>query len=100
MNWYKISLTTDQVTDGKIAEIQDKFLEVFMISKNREELVLFASSKFEVQNFTELYFTPECYGNPAMKIIITQNNGKPCEKPELRGLALLVGYAKHAKELL
>jgi len=100
MDWYKITLTQDQVAEGKIAEIQDKFLEVFVISKSREGLVLFAASKFEDHNFTELYFTPECYENPALKMIITQSNGKPCEKPEIRGLALLLGYAKHANKLL
>jgi hypothetical protein len=100
MDWYKISLTTDQVSEGKISEIQDAFLKVFMVSNNRESLTLYAASKFEIHNFTELYFTPECYENPAMKTLIKQHDGNPCEKPEIQKLALLVGCANHPNKLV
>ena len=98
MEWYRINLNQDQVCEGKIVEIQNKFLEIFMNSQNRESLVMYAKSVFEENNFTTLYFSPECNENLEMRTLLLSYSAKACDALTYNKLALLDPNAKHSKK--
>ncbi|MFC1533629.1 hypothetical protein ACFL7M_09730 [Thermodesulfobacteriota bacterium] len=93
MSWHRILLTSDQVKEGEIKELQKKFREVFHEAGLPNEMALFAGLPLN-SGERPFYLTPVClkYAND----LISHYSGSPCEKPKRGGLepSLVIGFNK------
>lgn len=88
MDWYRLTLTGEQVAAGKVQEYREAFEQAFMAAKGPRIMALFSRECDD--GGMNLYFTPDS-GKYAAELI--QDWGcAPCDHPPLLGLHLLVGH--------
>src|SRR5262245_28702507 len=112
MEWIKISLSRDDVAEGKLGEIQDAFAALFMsaggpvdaamFSRSRLVGMLIADPRFDPAeaadtdvdeeptraDYQTLYFSPAAV--QLARNLISHHGGRPCNQPGR--CALLVGH--------
>ena len=96
MDWYKVTLSADDVQLGKQKEIMDQFLHLFEAAGFPKEMALF-SSWFLQDNIVELYFSS--YVFKPLQTLIKLYSGVRCEKPTKDNVSLLVGHDESWKLL-
>jgi capsule polysaccharide export protein KpsC/LpsZ len=93
MTWYKIEISAQQAASNHHGKIQDQYEKIFIISQDRQEMALF-SGGWSTSNKFNMYFTPACASNPAMKALMEMHGAKLCDEPTRETeneLGLLVG---------
>jgi hypothetical protein len=93
MAWYKIKISAQQAATNHHGKIQDQFEKIFIISQNLKEIALF-SGGWSTSDMFNMYFTPACASNPAIKALMESNGAELCEEPTRETeneLGLLVG---------
>lgn len=88
MDWYCLTLASDQVSTGKIAHFERDFKEAFTAARGPRTMALF--QKFRDEGGVDLFLTPEC-GKHAGELLALWGC-IPCQRPSLLGLQLLVGH--------
>jgi len=92
MSWFKVTLTSSQVSSGEMISIQNEFKNIFDAQGAPKDMALFALKEARSQDeFSILYFSPSST-TPA-NALISAYNGTPCGTPEKGESALLVGHA-------
>ena len=85
MSWHKIVLSSDDIREVKMQEIQNKYSKLLIQSKDAALFSIILQEKG-----VELYFSPEA-SKYAINII-QQYSAIPCEKPNKLDASLLVGH--------
>ena len=99
MDWYKVTITAEEATQGRHAKIQDAFDHIFMELGSNKELALLESGYNSDDTFN-IYFTPKCYEVPGLKVLIDSNDGVACEEPADKEVAFLNGVEDVWKHLI
>lgn len=102
MSWYKVTISAHQASCYEHGKLQDKFLKIFMMLVGPEDMALL-SGGFSNSNTFNIYFTPACASNSAMKALIDSCGAVPCDEPTReteRELGLLVGYSERWREYI
>jgi len=88
MSWFCLTLTDAEVAMGKASECKNAFEAAFTTARGPRLMAL-----FQGENDAEgmhLFCTPEC-GQHAAELL-DKWGCRPCERPSLIGLQLLVGH--------
>jgi hypothetical protein len=88
MEWYRLTLTGDQVATGKVQQYKEIFQEAFRTAQGPRTMALFQRECDD--GGTDLFFTPEA-GKYAAQLL-EEWGCVPCESPPLLGLHLLIGH--------
>jgi hypothetical protein len=88
MDWFRLTLSGEQVAAGKVQEYQEEFEKAFTAARGPRIMALFR--KDNDQGGVDLYFTPEA-GKHAAELLAGWGC-VPCSAPALLGLHLLVGH--------
>lgn len=88
MDWYRLTLTSEQVAAGKVQEYQEAFEKAFVAARGPRIMALFRKEREE--GGVDLYFTPQS-GEHAAELLAGWGC-TPCDPPVLLGLHLLVGH--------
>ncbi len=101
MQWYKITLSADEVGKNKI---QDDFKKLFLHTTHRprNELALFEGG-WSRNDEINLYFSPKCAEVPAFRALIDSYKGVPCSEPTRETeeeMGLLVGAPESWKHMM
>jgi hypothetical protein len=91
LNWYCLTLTAEQVAEGKLDECKDAFEKAFAGAKGPRTMALF---KREMDGVVTLFFTPVCRDHAAD--LLAAWGCAACERPSLIDLHLLVGHHEMA----
>lgn len=79
MPWTKILLSSDQVRDGEIKVLQQKFRDSLHEAGMPSDMAMFAGSPSDT-GYYPFYLTPACSKISAS--LISEYSGTACEKPE------------------
>lgn len=88
MTWYSLTLAGDEVAAKGTADYQEAFQKAFAAAGGPRTMALF--EKREEDGTVTLYLTPESARRAPE--LMEQWGAKPCERPSLVGLNLLVGH--------
>ena len=92
--WYVVTISEDQIVDGKLRVLQDQFESLQMAAGFPKDMALFC---ILFDSPVHIYFSSGCA--PHAKSLIDSFMGSPCNKPSKNKMVLLVGLA-NAWELL
>ena len=96
MSWHKVSLTADQVVKSVEIKLQEQFNALFVAAGGPQDMAMFASSL--ESNGVVIFFSPGSL--PFAKPLIDTYGGTPSQKPDPKGVALLVGHTDAKDRLL
>lgn len=88
MDWYRLTLTPEEVAAGKIAPIKDAFASSFRAAGGPRAMALF--QKGNEDGGADLFFTPDC--SSFAPDLLSEIGAVPSPGPALIGLDLLVGH--------
>lgn len=88
MDWYRLTLSPEQVAAGKIPPVKEAFTSAFRAAGGPRAMALF--QKETEDGGVDLFFTPDC-GRFASELL-AEIGAAPCPGPPLIGLELLVGH--------
>ena len=80
MSWHKVTISAHQADLGQHIKLQDDFLKIFMVLRGPEDMALLSGGWSRSDTFN-IYFTPACVSNPAMKALIDSCGAVPCDEP-------------------
>lgn len=95
MTWYKVTMSVEQVANGKHMTLQDQFTSIFMAVGAPKDMALF--SGMLSNKGLDIYFSPGSVSYA--KGLIDSYSGTPCDKPDKK-LPLLVGRSNAMDKLL
>ncbi|WP_026841681.1 hypothetical protein [Citrifermentans bremense] len=88
MDWYRLTLTPEEVAAGEISPIKDAFTSAFRAAGGPRAMALF--QKGNEGGGADLFFTPDCASFASD--LLSEIGAVPCPGPALIGLDLLVGH--------
>ena len=93
MGWFKILLDKDQVKNGEIKKLQQKFRDAFHEAGLPNEMALFTGLPLD-NGEHPFYLTPVC--SKLAEDLISYYSGVSCEKPKKGGLepTMVIGFNK------
>ena len=71
MGWHKVTITKEEIAQGRPFEIQKAFEHIFLKLGGNKELALLGSG-YNSDDTVNIYFTPKCYEIPALKVLIAE----------------------------
>lgn len=91
MAWTKILLSGDQVKDGEIKRLQEKFRVLFHEAGMPTDMVMFAGQLTD-RGYYPFYLSPACTNKTDR--LIPEYSGVSCEKPKMSGLepTMVIGF--------
>jgi len=89
MDWNKIELTIDEVVNGKISEIQNKY-DIFYLSNRAPKEAAIFCSKGDYKEKCSIYFSP--IASKIGKVLLEEYKAILCERPNEKEVGLLIGY--------
>jgi hypothetical protein len=95
VNWYKISLTEEEVSQGLLLQILHQFHALWLENQPPTDAALFAGRLSEKAE--SLFFSPAAI--PFISDIIRRYDSEAVEPPDISNLVLLIGNADVRKRL-
>lgn len=93
MKWHKVSISTEEIFNGKGHELQEEFTKMFITADAPKDMALYARLNIP-DNKAEFYFSPGAV--QWVGYLIVKNKGVPCEGPpqnnQKGSVAFLAGY--------
>ena len=80
MPWCKINISVHQPNFEFDKKIRDEFEMILLDSQHRKDMALFSSGWSATDTFN-MYFSPACSSNPAMKALMDRYEAIPCDEP-------------------
>jgi hypothetical protein len=90
VNWYRLTVNSEQVAAGEIHRRKDAFDKRFSAARAPRTMALFQQVRED--GGVDLFLTPDCYEHSAK--LIEEWGCTPCDRPSMIGLHLLVGHAE------
>lgn len=88
MNWYRLTLSREQVAGGEVHERKEAFLAAFTSACAPRAMALFQQVRED--GGLDLFLSPDC-GEQAEELL-AEWGCVSCERPSMVGLHLLVGH--------
>jgi hypothetical protein len=85
MSWYKVSMTSEEIIEGKGIKFQSEFAGIFIVKGSPVDAAMF-SNRSGIEN--DYYFTPEAFR--IAKELILGYAGVECPDPVGSTLSVLV----------
>ena len=80
MSWHKVTISAHQASQGQHGRLQYEFLKILIKIGGTDDMALLSGSFSHSKTFN-IYFTPACTSNPAMKVLIDSCGAVPCDEP-------------------
>jgi hypothetical protein len=96
MEWYKIVMTESETATGKHTHLQEKFNSLYVTAIGPKGAVMVAKDDINTGDWV-VFFSPKAVD--IAKPLIDEYLAEPCDRPERKGLALLVGQQSTMDEL-
>ncbi len=88
MDWYRLTLSRDQVCAGETHRRKEEFFDAFADAGAPRTMALFQQERED--GCLDLFFTPACAEHAQQ--LLAEWGCTPCERPSMVGLHLLVGH--------
>ena len=96
MKWHKVVLNKEQISAGELSKFQEAYVELYRAFNGPKGMALLIDHEPKVKITdnkptmeTSVYFSPGSL--PYAQPLISLYSGVPCEQPQMKDLALLVG---------
>lgn len=96
MPWAKVTLTNQDITEGKHFQLQNAFERMFMAAIGPKDAAMFTQREFSEPHY--FYFSPGAV--QIFDAILRVYKASSCDAPSIEDVTLLVGHAGAADALL